>query len=211
MAYFDEAIRDLYYNVGILDIILPFILIFTVIFAVLQRTKVLGTQNGKPMKNFNVVIAIVIAAAAVVPHVLWGSRDATNPRLSNGMLDVVQVINNALPNVSLIVIAVLMFLIIVGIWGKKVDIGGNSLGGIVTVFSIGAIVFIFATAAGWIGHLPNWLYFLQDTQMQTLIVVILVFGLIIRFIVGSDDDDKKKKDKGDSLLKKLSEPIKDAD
>ena len=54
MALFDSAIRDLYYNVGILDILLPFMLIFTVIFAVLQRTKALGKdEDGKPMKNFN--------------------------------------------------------------------------------------------------------------------------------------------------------------
>lgn len=196
--------RQLYYA-GILDIILPFILIFTIVFAIMQKTKILGEKDGKPMKNFNVVIALVMGFAAVIPHVLWGSRSARDPYLSNGFIDVVQVINNALPNISLILVAVLMFLIIVGIWGKNVDIGGSSLGGLVMILSIIAIVAIFAIAAGWVGRIPNWLGFLRDRQTQALIIVILVFGLVIRFIVGPSEDEKKN---DDNWLKKLSESLK---
>ena len=50
---------------GLLDALLPFLLIFTVIFAIMQKTKFLG--EGK--KNFNVVIALVIALIVVLPHV----------------------------------------------------------------------------------------------------------------------------------------------
>ncbi|MBN1275250.1 hypothetical protein JXA12_03080 [Candidatus Woesearchaeota archaeon] len=212
MGIFDSAIQSLYYDVGILDILLPFMLIFTVIFAVLQRTKVLGKdEDGKPMKNFNVVIALVMALAAVIPHVLWGYRSLPgaqcNRFLASGFIDVVCIINNALPSVSLVVVAVLMFLIIVGIWGKNIDIGSSSLGGIVTVFSIIAIVFIFAIAAGWRAqYWPRWLI---DPQTQALIIVVLVFGLIIRFIVGPSE--KKNKDKESNWLKKLSESLKDSD
>jgi len=207
VSYFESAIRQLY-DLGLLDIFLPFILIFTVVFAVLQRTKVLGKdKNGQPMKNFNVVIALVMAGAAVIPHILWGTRNARSPYLANGFIDVVQVINNALPNVSLILIAILMFLIIIGIWGKNIDIGGASLGGIITLLSMAAIVLIFAIAAGWVGRLPNWLGFLRDPQTQALVVVILVFGIIVRFIVGGEE---KKKD-GDSALTALGNLLKDAD
>ncbi len=207
MAYLENAIRTLY-DMGILDILLPFVLIFTIIFAVLQRTKVLGKDdNGKPMKNFNVVIALVMGAAAVIPHVLWGTRDARNPYLSNGFIDVVQVINNALPNVSLIIVAVLMFLIVVGIWGKNIDIAGTTLGGLITIISMIAIVLIFAVAAGWMGQLPNWLSFLRDPQTQALVVVILVFGLIIKFIVGGEEKDPNKK----SGLQNLADALKPVD
>lgn len=207
-SYFGIATRQLY-DMGILDILLPFILIFTLIFAVLQRTKVLGKDDdGKPMKNFNVVIALVMALATVIPHVLWGGS-SRSPYLSNGFIDVVQVINNALPNISLIVVAILMFLIIVGIWGKNIDIGGTTFGGIISIASIVAIIVIFAIAAGWMGNLPRWLYFLNNPQTQSLVVVILVFGLIIRFIVGSDD--KKKDDKSKNFFEKFAEGLKDSD
>jgi hypothetical protein len=207
-SYFEDAVRNLY-DMGVLDILLPFILIFTLIFAVLQRTKVLGKNKdtGEPMKNFNAIIAIVMASATVIPHVLWGSRSSQDPYLSNGTLDVVQVINNALPNVSLVVVAILMFLIIVGIWGKRIDIGEGNLGGIVALFSVAAIGLIFAIASGWNGWLPNWLRFLEDPQTQALVVVILVFGLIIRFITGDDH----KKDKKESWMEKMSKSMKDVD
>lgn len=209
-SYFGMAMRQLY-DIGILDILLPFILIFTLIFAILQRTKVLGRdEDGKPMKNFNVVIALVMALAAVIPHVLWGTGNARSPYLANGFIDVVQVINNALPNVSLIVVAILMFLIVVGIWGKNVEIGGTTFGGIITMLSIVAIVVIFAIAAGWMGQLPRGFRFLMDSQTQALVVVILVFGLIIRFIVGPSDKDKKDKDKK-NFFEKFAEGLKDAD
>jgi hypothetical protein len=200
------------YELGIMDILLPFILIFTVIFAVLQRTKVLGKDDdGKPMKNFNVVIALVMALAAVIPHVMWGSSCLPGTRnyypLSNGFLDVVCIINSALPAVSMLVVAILMFLIIVGIWGKNIDIGKSNLGGIVTIFSIAAIIFIFAVAAGWrAGRWPTWVV---SPQTQALIIVILVFGLIIRFIVGPSE--KKDPNKKTNILKELTKNLEDSD
>ncbi len=208
MGILQDGVRQLY-DMGILDIILPFILIFTLIFAVLQRTKILGqTKKKEPLKNFNVVISLVFATAAVIPHVLWGTG-GTSPRLSNGFIDVVQIINNALPSISLIVVVVLAFLIVVGIWGKNIDIGGSSLGGIVMVVSILAVIFIFTVASGFVVRLPNWLYWLRNPQTQALIVVILIFGILIRFIVGPSDDDDKKKDEPSSM-EKLGKLLKDA-
>ena len=48
-------------NQGLTDVLLPFLLIFTIVFAVFQKTEILG--KGK--KNFNGVIALVIALATV--------------------------------------------------------------------------------------------------------------------------------------------------
>ena len=42
-------------NIGIVDVLLPFLLIFTIIFAVLQKTKILGESK----KNFNVIIIYI--------------------------------------------------------------------------------------------------------------------------------------------------------
>ena len=162
------------------------------------------------MKNFNVTIALVMGLSAVIPHFLWGSQMPSRTcMLSNGFIDVVCTINNALPNVSLIIVAVLMFLIVVGIWGKNVDIGGTTLGGVVMIASIIGIVAIFAIAAGWMGRMPNWLSFLRDSQTQALVVVILVFGLIIRFIVGPSEDKKDKDEK--NWMQKLSDSMKDSE
>ena len=55
MGVFDEAIMQLQ-QMGVLDVLLPFLLVFTIVFAVLQKTKILGTEKvgdeQKPKKNF---------------------------------------------------------------------------------------------------------------------------------------------------------------
>ena len=45
---------------GFTDALLPFLLIFTIVFAVLQKTNILG----KDKKNFNVILALVLALTA---------------------------------------------------------------------------------------------------------------------------------------------------
>jgi len=59
------ALRDVVIaaeQIGLTDVILPFILVFTVIFAVLQKTRVLGVYpGGKPKANLNAMVAVVIA------------------------------------------------------------------------------------------------------------------------------------------------------
>ncbi|MBI5073475.1 hypothetical protein HZA99_06685, partial [Candidatus Woesearchaeota archaeon] len=50
---------------GLTDALLPFLLIFTILFAMLQKTKILGA--GK--KNFNVMVSFIIAAMVVIPHI----------------------------------------------------------------------------------------------------------------------------------------------
>ena len=37
-------------DIGLLDVILPFLLVFTIIFATLQRTRVLGEEEGEPKR-----------------------------------------------------------------------------------------------------------------------------------------------------------------
>lgn len=176
---------------GVFDVILPFILIFTIVYAILQKTKILGEKS----KNFNMVISLVMGLSVVVPHVLWGSTDAADPYLSNGFIDVVKVINNSLPQVSVILVAILMILLIFGIWGSKVKLGNNSLSGIIAAFAFLAVIFIFGGAAGW-WNMPNWLYVLQDPDTQALVITILVFAIIIWFITKEDNKDKDKREEG---------------
>jgi hypothetical protein len=169
-------------NMGILDIILPFILVFTVVFAVLQKTKILGTEKvgteDKPRKNFNVVIALVMGLAVVIPHVM-----GTYPTPES---DVVNIINAALPNISVVLIAVIMLLLMIGVFGNELNIAKSpGLAGGAVVFAIVATVFIFGAAANWY-QLPDWLNFLNDSDTQSLIIILLVFGALIAFITKED-------------------------
>ncbi|MBU1198201.1 MAG: hypothetical protein KJ685_00010 [Nanoarchaeota archaeon] len=165
---------------GVTDVLLPFVLVFTIVFATLQKTKILG--DGK--KQYNVIVSLVMALAVVIPHVV--GRYPFN-------FDPVEIINRALPQVSIIVVAIVMLLLIIGVFGNEIDVAGTPLATWVIVFAVVAVVAIFGSAIGWY-TMPQWLIFLQNPELQALIVMILVFGIIIAFITKEDkkDSDKEK-------------------
>ena len=182
--------RNMIYNlegIGLLEVLVPFLLVFTIIYAVLQKTKILGkTEDGKPKKNFNVVIALVMALAVVV-------TSATGQY--SGQPSVVDIINTSIPGVALVAIAIVMVLILIGVFGKELDIGASNYGGIFVILSFLIIGFIFASAADLFdrSYIPSWLTFIYDSQFQALIVAIVVFGLII-YLITKEDKPKGKDD-----------------
>jgi len=194
MGIFENGLMQLA-DMGVLEVLLPFILVFTIVFAVLQKTKILGDENGKPRKNFNAVIALVMGLAVVIPHVI-GSYPSPES-------DIVLIINNALPNVSIVLVAVIMMLLIMGVFGGEVNIAGSSLAGWAVLFAIVATLVIFANAANWF-VLPGWLDFLNNSETQALVVVILVFALIIWFIT---KEDKPKDSKEPSFMESLGKAL----
>jgi hypothetical protein len=178
---------------GISDVLLPFILIFTIVFAVMQKTKLLG--DGR--KNYNVVIALVMALGVVIPHVL---NSYPNPDY-----DVVNIMNKALPQVSIILVAILMVLIIIGLFGANINIMGTTMGGWFTLIALILIGIIFGNAAGWFD--AGWIdRIIPDSDTRNLIVIILVFGIIIFFIT-KDDSATKQEGFFDSIGNKFKQII----
>ena len=170
MALLNEWLTSLN-NMGLLDVILPFLLIFTISFAVLPKSKILGERA----KNFNTILSFVLAMAAIVPHVIGGYPEGA---------DVVVIINTALPNVSLLMIASLMVLLLIGVFGPDVNLLGTPLEGIVVLFSVIAIGYTFLSASGWVKDIP-WL---SNPETQSMLVALLVFGLVVWFITKEEDE-----------------------
>lgn len=175
--YFNQAIISLE-NWGLSDVVLPFFLIFTIVFAVLQKTKILG----KDSKNFNVMVSLVLGLSTVIPHVL---------NIYPAEADVVNIINTALPNVSLVIIAVIMVIMIIGLFAGG-EMTGYTSGGIVLAAFV-VVIYIFGASAGW-WNLAGWADFLTDQDTQALLVVILVFGIVIWFIT------RDKESAGENML-----------
>lgn len=164
-------------DMGVADVVLPFLIVFTIIYAALQKSKVLGRDS----KKFNIIVALVMGLSVVVPHVL-----GIYPPYG----DIVDIMNRALPNVSLIAIAIVMVMLILGIVGGEVNFAGTSLGGIAIWGAIIAVALIFIGATGAFTNMPWWLYWTLDPYVREVIVVVLVFGIIIYFITKDDKDDK---------------------
>jgi hypothetical protein len=151
---------------GLTDALLPFLLIFTVIFAMLKKTRILG--EGR--KNFNMIVAMIFALMVVIPHITGSYPPGA---------DIVAIMNSALPTVSLVVVAILMALLMIGLLGGETRWMGGSLSGIIALIAFGGIVYIFGGAAGW------WQDFslnLWGPDVTVLLIVILVFAIVIWFV-----------------------------
>ncbi len=53
------------YDLGLFDVVLPFILVFTVVFAILEKTKILGQEKDKPRTKLNSIIALCLGLLTV--------------------------------------------------------------------------------------------------------------------------------------------------
>ncbi|MDO8740078.1 MAG: hypothetical protein Q7J54_00715 [Candidatus Woesearchaeota archaeon] len=163
-------------DLGLTDVLLPFLLIFTIIFAIFQKSKILGTDK----QNFNVIIALIISLLVVIPHVTDSYPVNADP---------IQIINQSIPNVAVVIVAILMVLMLMGVFGVEFTWAGRVTGGIVIIALI-IVIAIFGKAAAWWGEgvsLPWWLNWLEDPNTQTLVVVLIVFGIIIWFITRSGE------------------------
>lgn len=192
MSVFIDAIQYLEF-LGVADVILPFFLVFTIVFAVLEKSHVLG--KGDRIKRYNLIIALAMGFAVIFPHVLG--------RYPPGM-NVVLIINNALPQVSILLIGVIMLLLLLGAFGLKWPGAEGGAGSLVVIASILAILYIFTTSSGLFGWgFPPWLWWLADPQTQSMLVTLLVFGVVVWFITR---DEKPEKDDKDKFMVKYLKP-----
>lgn len=156
---------DILARYGIFDVFIPFILVFTITYAILIKSKILGDN-----KKFAMVVALSIGLIFITPHITGNYPPEADP---------VIIVNNAVPNVSVIGVLIIMFLILSGLLGWQI---GGAIQGFAIIASLIAVLFIFGRAVGWFQYLPYWLYFLDDPDFQVLIVIILVFGLIVYWV-----------------------------
>ena len=118
------------------------------------------------------------------------------------MADPVVVINSAIPQVGIALVAILMFLIMMGLLGFK---RSNTISKIAAVASVFFVLYVFLSAAK-IFNSP-FFSFLNDPDLQFFVVFILGLGLLIRFLSSGEEKDPNKK--GKSFLQLLSEDFED--
>lgn len=166
-------------NWGLTDVMLPFLLIFTLVFAVLEKSHILGENK----RNFNVVIAVVMALLVVVPHVTGRYPAGYDP---------VKIINAAIPSVSLMIVAIIMLLIMIGLFAHDKVYLGLTMPGWIAFFSVAVIIIIFGSAANWFASGFNvWLSDVFGQDAVAVIIMLLVFGIIIAFITGGGKEKEQ--------------------
>ncbi|MFH1276586.1 MAG: hypothetical protein ABIH82_05740 [Candidatus Woesearchaeota archaeon] len=165
VTYSFERLADLFVTFGVMDFLLPFMLVFTIIYAVLQKTHIMGEK-----KNFNVIMALVLGLMFVVPHIMGYYPLGYDPVL---------VLNSTLPSVALVAVAAMMLLILMGMFGTDFAKGAAPL---IAILSIAFIVYIFGAALNlWVDpwFFADW----WSPETTELLIILVVFGLVVFFIV----------------------------
>ncbi len=148
---------------GFYDVVLPFLLIFTIVFAILEKTKVLGlTEKGRPKANINSMVAFVIAMFFV----------AIKP--------VVEALKLSTPYVAFLLIVLITYMMLVGSYasGAK-EFTFENMGFwrvLMGIIIFVAVLAIFLNAFGWLDRVVD--YVVENWQ-GTFIVSVVFVGFII--------------------------------
>ncbi len=150
---------------GVMDFLLPFILVFTIVYAVASKLPLF-----KDNKNYGVVIALVLALLFVVPHITGTYPLGYDP---------VQVMNEALPSISLVSVAAVMVLLLLGVFGKDLS---KTAAPLIAIVALGFVIYIFGASLNlWRG--PYDVFYWWSSDVTELMIVLLIFGLVVWFIV----------------------------
>ncbi len=182
MVDFTQIVQTLI-DIGFYKVVLPFILVYAVVFAVLQKSKIFSYEDSgkeaRHVKNINSVIAFVFAVFVVAS------------------IQTVQYIENIILNVVLILVFLLAVLIIFGmIFGedyKKFFTNGGKLTGTGKVFA-GILFLILVVIALALTGILNWIIeWWEDSQwngelFSTILVLALIFGVL--YWITKDPSDK---------------------
>ncbi len=166
---------------GFYDVALPFLLIFTIFFAILSKIGLFGEDK----KNINVIVSLVVAFLFV------------------RVTDLVELTNQFLPKISFIALVLLSILILIGIFGANLEWKGipMSIAFIVALVGVGYSIF---SSTGLIGSgLPSWMEF--TAYDRNLFIGIAIMVIFIWWITGTSTSERsfgdKLKDFGDSMSK----------
>jgi len=165
-------------RIGVYEVLLPFLLIFTLVFAILEKTKIFGTEDvhGHEMakKNLNSMFAFVTAFLGVA-----------STRL-------VAAINEAVANMTVLLLLGVCFLMLAGVFhtGKDEFNLTKRYKGIMLVIMFVGILLIFLHAIKTKDGVP-WLYFAWNFMVNNigtgafaaLLLTLLIVGMM-GFITG---------------------------
>ncbi len=172
---------EFFAKLGIFDVILPFLLVFTIVFAILEKTRILGTDKAGnadvSKKNLNAMIAFVIAF-----FVIASSR-------------LVQILTEVSANMVVLLMASFLFLLLVGSFHKQETEGfflkdGPIKTAFIGLMGVGLIaIFLHAlktsdgrtwleTVLGWLAVFWGGSQGVSRDSIASIILMVFVIGLL---------------------------------
>ncbi|MBU0470400.1 MAG: hypothetical protein KKA62_03190 [Nanoarchaeota archaeon] len=167
-------------KIGVYDVILPFLLVFTIIFAILEKTKIFGIEKVNETeyskKNINAMVAFVIAFLVIASAQL------------------VAIINEVMANVVLLLVLVICFLLLAGAMISDQQFSLEKFPNwqkfLMGLMFLG-IVLIFLNALGWLEYIFGLFVYWNSDWAASIIFMMVIIGFIV-FITWSKDGEKPK-------------------
>ena len=174
-----RAIIEFMGEVGIYDVVLPFVLVFTIVFAILEKTKILGVEKieGKEYtkKNINAIVAFVVGFLVIASTQLVG------------------IINQVMANIVLLLILAVSFLLLVGVFFTDKEFSLKDYPMWIKFFMglmfIG-IVIIFLNALDWLKFILA-LFKYSNTEWAGSIIFILILLGFMYYVVRDEKQAPK--------------------
>ena len=161
---------------GVLDFLLPFLLVFAVTFAILKQMHIFESRK------VSAIISMCIGLLFVVPHVLGTYQSYLG-------YDPVVVLIRSIPSVSMVLIACLMLIVLAGLFDVEYQ---DTAQGIIGLVAMIFILYIFGAALDfWGGPGASFDWWTPETTQIT--IILLVFGLIVWFITHEEKSQPEDK------------------
>ena len=166
-------VETIFTNPLFVETILPFLLMFTLVFAILQKTKILG--DGK--KQVDTIVALVIGLIFIA----FGS--ATD------------IIVRMIPVLGIALVVILIFMILLGsMFSDKLEMPKwlKVVIGILVGILVAATVLVLT---GGLDYLVNFLYGENSGILINGVLILIIVGAILAVVLGGKGDGDKGKDK----------------
>lgn len=181
---------EFFNEIGIYDVVLPFLLVFTIMFAILEKTRIFGYEDSEKKytrKNLNSMVAFVTAFLVVASAKL------------------VAIINQTISQVVLLMLLAILFLLLIGIFlgDEELKFGKKDAWFIFwAIFMLIGIFLIFLNAiktddnrswldVGWSWISTHW----SSSFVGAAILVVIVLGFMYYIITPYRPGKEKKEEK----------------
>ncbi|MFH1636923.1 MAG: hypothetical protein ABIB71_00695 [Candidatus Woesearchaeota archaeon] len=161
-------------DLGVFDVILPFLLVFTIVFGILEKTRIFGVEKidekEYPKKQLNAMVAFVIGFFTVAAK------------------EIVQSLQISLPLVALMLTAAISFMLLVGAFmgDKQFNLEDHKFWKfLLMIIMFISIILIFLHSFGWLDPVIGIAFMYADTVTVPVLFFAVVIGIVFYVVRGT--------------------------
>ena len=163
--------RSLFFELqtsGFYEYVLPFLLVFVVLFAILEKTFILGSTGSdgerQPKTNLNAILAVILALVLLL-----------QPDLR-----LVEYMNIYLSKMSFFIVLAVMAMLVIALFAGKND-DGKMFSGFGMLFAVAVAVFavLWSLNSSYGGYGWTFLPYWVTDEILTLVFFVVILGVII--------------------------------